>query len=93
VQTQSGLAPLHFAVKVDAQQALAVLLSYNANLAAASVHDSPDCITCPPKTTALHVAAAVGNVGTAQQLLKAYVSVFEAVYASRCGKICDSLNC
>lgn len=65
---------MHFAVVANNQEALATLLSLGANPVLSTIYACQDVTKCPKGSTALHLAARLGNETAAQQLLRAYVS-------------------
>lgn len=78
LRTQIGLTAIHCAVRANAQQALAVLLTAGGNPSLASFHDCMAWNNLPKGSTALHLAARTANTAAAMLLLRAHVSADSA---------------
>ncbi|KAL6751641.1 ankyrin repeat-containing domain protein, partial [Haematococcus lacustris] len=79
VRTASGYTPLHFAVAADSVPCLRSLLAYGATHHFYNFYSADDFwISCPPKTTPLHLAALLGLDNVALALLRHHLDTDQA---------------
>ena len=71
----AGWTALHYAVCTVHEETTATLLSCGANIIARTLKQHATFVQYPPGSTALHIAAAQGNLTMIIQILRAHVRV------------------